>query len=139
VPHEGQELEGPDGYRLRFVRITEERLEMEARLSGEGALPPPHLHPNQTERFEVLEGAVRAIIDGEERRYAAGEVFEVPAGIVHQMGGDGPARMQWEVRPALETARFFEELYTGAAAADPPAFLERFADEFRLVGPPPAA
>jgi hypothetical protein len=51
------------------------------------------------------------------------------------MGGCGAARIKWEVRPALRSADFFEELYTGAAAADPAAFLERYADEFRLVTP----
>ena len=136
MPHEGQELDGPAGTRLRFVRITDEVLEMEQTYLGEGSMPPPHLHPVQDERFGVLEGAVRAVIDGSERRYEAGETFEVPAGTPHQMTGDGPARITWEVRPALSSAQFFEELYSGAAAADPAAFLERFAEDFRLVTPP---
>jgi quercetin dioxygenase-like cupin family protein len=133
---EGQELEGPDGYRLRFVRIEPDVLEMEARYAAAGALPPAHLHPRQTERFDVLGGAVLAVIDGAERRYGAGESFEVPAGTVHQMTGDGPARLNWQVRPALNTAGFFEELYTGAAQANPGEFLVRYADEFQLALPP---
>jgi quercetin dioxygenase-like cupin family protein len=133
VPYEGQELEGPNGIRLRFVLITDEVLEMEQTYSGEAPLPPAHLHPMQDERFEVLDGAVRTVIGDTERRYAAGEVFEVPAGTSHQMGGDGAARIKWEVRPALGSAHFFEELYTGTAASDPAAFLERYSDEFRLV------
>jgi uncharacterized cupin superfamily protein len=40
---------------------------------GGGQLPPEHLHPRQDERFEVLDGAVRTIIDGVEQRAAAGE------------------------------------------------------------------
>jgi quercetin dioxygenase-like cupin family protein len=135
MAHEGQELEGPNGVRLRFVRITDEVLEMEQTYGEEGSLPPPHLHPAQDERFEVLDGAVRAVIGETDRRYEAGEVFEVPAGTTHQMGGGGAARVKWEVRPALRSAEFFEELYTGAAAADPAAFLERYAGEFRLVTP----
>ena len=119
--------------RLRFLRITDELLEMEAAYSGEGELPPPHLHPRQDERFEVLEGAVRAVVDDAEVRYSRGETFDVPAGTTHQMGGDGPARVHWQVRPALRSAQFFEELYTGAAAADPAGFLKRYADEFQLV------
>jgi len=121
--------------RLRFVRITDDLLEMEATYSGQGALPPPHLHPKQDERFEVLEGAVRAVIGGSERRYAEGETFDVPAGTVHQMGGDGFGRIKWEVRPALRSAEFFEGLYTGAAADDPAGFLGRYAHEFRLASP----
>ena len=122
--------------RLRFVRIDPERLEMEAQYPDEGSLPPAHLHPRQDERFTVLDGAVRTVISGRERTYATGESFDVPAGTIHQMAGDGAARIRWEVSPALNTAEFFEALYTGGAADDPAAFLSRYADEFQLVLPP---
>jgi quercetin dioxygenase-like cupin family protein len=133
MAEEGQLFEAPDGNTLRLMRITGELLEMEATYSGEGAMPPPHFHPAQDERFEVLEGAVLVVVDGEERRHGAGEAFEVPAGTVHQMGGDGPARVRWEVRPALRTAEFFEALHQGEPMKDPAAFLERFSAEFRLA------
>ena len=133
MAHAGQEL-GSDAFRLRLVKTgTEtdgELLEMEASYGGDGVLPPEHLHPNQVERFEILEGAVRAIIDGDERRYEAGDVFEVPAGTPHQMAGDGPARMRWQVRPALRTAEFFETLLGGTAGE---RFLEEFSDEIRFT------
>jgi len=135
MAHEGQEVVGPDGGRLRFVRITEDLLEMEALFSGVVPLPPPHLHPRQDEHFEVLEGAVRAVISGHQLRYSAGETFEVPAGTVHTMGGDGPARVNWQVRPALRSADFTEALYEGAVAAEPESFLARYADEVRVVAP----
>src|SRR4051812_2619725 len=54
MAHEGQELLGHNGYRLRFVRITPELLEMEAFYSGAGPFPPEHFHPRQDEHFEVL-------------------------------------------------------------------------------------
>ena len=76
--------------------------------------PPPHFHPSQDEHFEVLEGAVLTVVAGEERRYEAGESFDVPVTTPHQMTGDGPARVRWQVRPALRTAEFFERLYSGA-------------------------
>jgi quercetin dioxygenase-like cupin family protein len=133
VAHAGQEL-GSDAFRLRLVKTGAETdgelLEMEAAYGGDGVLPPEHLHPKQVERFEVLEGKVRAIIDGDERRYEAGDVFEVPAGTPHQMAGDGPARMRWEVRPALRTAEFFETLLGGSAGD---GFLEEFGDEIRFT------
>jgi quercetin dioxygenase-like cupin family protein len=131
MAREGQELVGRNGYRLRLVRITEDLLVMEGSYTGEGGLPPEHYHPGQDEHFEVREGAVRAVIDGEERRYVAGEAFGVPAGTPHQMAGDGAARVHWEVRPALKTAEFFERAYSDDPGAD---FLETFADEFRLTG-----
>jgi hypothetical protein len=136
MAHDGQTLDGPNGMRLRFVRICDELLEMEARYSGRGDLPPPHLHPRQVEQFTVVSGAVRAVLDGQERRFGPGETFEVPAGAVHQMGGDGPADISWKVRPALRTAEFFEGLYTGAAADDTERFLQRYSEEFQLVSPP---
>jgi len=127
MPHDGQEIEGPNGYRLRLVRTGEDVLEMEASYSGTGGWPPEHLHPKQGERFEVLEGAIRARIDGAEHRYEAGQIFEVPAGTPHTMAADGPARTRWEVRPALRTAEFFERLYSGDID------LAEFTDEFRLT------
>jgi quercetin dioxygenase-like cupin family protein len=130
MPHEGQEFVGHNDFRLRLVRITDQALEMEASYSGEGGFPPEHLHPRQDERFEVLEGAVKAVISGQERRYSAGEAFEVPAQTPHQMAGDGPARVHWEVRPALRTAEFFERAYSGNPGED---FLETFSEEFRLT------
>jgi quercetin dioxygenase-like cupin family protein len=130
MAHAGQELHGHAGYVLRLVRVDPEVLEMEAIYGGTGQFPPKHFHPSQTEHFEVLEGTVRTIVDGEEGSYASGDRFEVPAGAVHQMAADPPARLKWEVRPALRTAEFFETLYSGNAPAD---FLERFADEVRFV------
>src|SRR3954454_24099233 len=123
---DGQEIHGPNGYRLKFVRTGEEVLVMEASYSGEGGFPPEHLHPKQAERFEVLKGAILARIDGVEHRHDAGAVFEVPAGTAHTMAADGPARTRWEVRPALRTAEFFERLYAGEID-----FAE-FTDEFQL-------
>ena len=131
MPYEGQELVGHNGFRLKLLRISDELLEMEAVYSGEGGFPPMHLHPRQDEHFEVLEGAVKAVVGGEEHRYAAGEAFDVPAQTPHQMAGDGPAHVRWEVRPALRTAEFFERAYSDNPGGD---FLETFADEFRLVG-----
>jgi mannose-6-phosphate isomerase-like protein (cupin superfamily) len=140
MPRAGEEIEGFDGLRLRFVRTAAETagevLEMEAAYRGDAALPPEHLHPSQAERFTVLEGAMATVIGGVRRRYEAGEQFEVPAGTPHQMTAEGPTRVRWEVRPALRTAEFFARLYDPGpegAAAGAAAFLEAFAPEFRLV------
>ena len=135
-------IKGPGGFELQLVRTGAETdgelLEMEATYPGSDTLPPEHLHPQQTERFEVLEGNIRAIIDGSERRYEAGEVFEVPPGTPHQLGAEEPARMRWETRPALRTAEFFERLFddgpdSASAAESIPEFFAEFGDEFRLT------
>jgi hypothetical protein len=111
---------------------------MEATYAGTGQLPPEHLHPRQVERFEVLEGSVRAIVAGSETRHGPGETFEVPAGTPHQMTAEEPARMRWEVRPALRTADFFERLYAMLAGGGEDAsladLLEEFSEEVRMTG-----
>ena len=112
---------------------------MQASYAQAGALPPEHLHRRQAERFEVLEGRLRAIIAGSEHRFEAGDAFEVPAGTPHQMAAETPARLRWEVRPALRTAEFFERLYgegPGSArkAASRADFLSEFSDEIRFTG-----
>jgi quercetin dioxygenase-like cupin family protein len=136
----GQVLEGRGGFRLRLIQTAAETdgelLEMEATYGGDGQYPPVHMHPSQLERFEVLEGAVLTIVDGVERRYEAGDTFEVPAETPHQMTGDGPARTRWQVRPALRTAEFFERLFAQAAGDPAEAgvnLFEEFSDEIRLV------
>ena len=82
---------------------------------------------------------MRTIIDGTERRYGPGETFEVPAGTPHQMVGEGPSRVSWEIRPALRTAEFFERLYgdgpdSASAAPSIAEFLAEFSDEIRFTG-----
>ena len=138
MPRGGQEIGSPGGMRLRLVRTgaetDDELLEMEANYPGDGSMPPLHLHPRQAERFEILEGRMRTIIDGQERLYEAGETFEVPAGTPHQMGTDQPTRVRWGVRPALRTAEFFERLYgegPESAREMGESFWAEFEDEFR--------
>ena len=147
MPEPGTEIEGPT-HTLRLIKTADETggelLEMEATYNGTGGMPPEHFHPSQAEHFEVHEGAIVAIIDGAERRYEAGESFDVPIGTNHQMTSDGPARVIWQVRPALRTAEFFERLYgeePDSARELGAAFLEEFSDEVRSSagdGYPPA-
>jgi quercetin dioxygenase-like cupin family protein len=140
VAEAGQEVGSLAGMTLRFVRTGAETggelLEMEATYSGDGGMPPMHFHPSQTERFEILEGSMRAIIDGEEWVYGPGESFDVPEATPHQMAAEEPTRMRWEVRPALRTAEFFEGLYgegPGSAREMGESFFAEFEDEFRLA------
>jgi quercetin dioxygenase-like cupin family protein len=135
VARAGQVIEGHGGFALRLVRTGAETdgelLEMEATYGGAAGMPPEHLHPSQVERFEVIEGAMKTIIGGVERRYEPGEPFDVPPGVPHQMAADGPTRMRWEVRPALRTAEFFERLFgTGPDSAREAENIADFFAEF---------
>ena len=139
--HAGQELTGSGNY-LRFIRTADETdgalLEMESTYREGAAMPAAHYHPAQDENFEVLEGTVTTIIDGVETSHAVGETFHVPPGAVHQMVGEAGSRLNWQVRPALKTAEFFEGLYTGSAAArrgeefDLQSFLDRHTAEVQF-------
>lgn len=61
---------------------------------------------------EVLAGAIRARIDGEERSYGPGERFEIPRGVAHQMWNpsDEPARAVRRTTPAGRTHEWFVAL-----------------------------
>jgi quercetin dioxygenase-like cupin family protein len=131
------------GQKLTFRRTAAdtggELVEVESDLPGHGRKPPPHLHPRQEERFEVLSGRVEVRLGDEHRVLETGDTLEVPRGIVHEMSAAGgePARLLWQTRPALRTEQFFETAWrrgvpdrlTGAA------LLNRFSDEIRLPGP----
>ena len=139
MAHAGQVIEGRDGFRLTLVETGSEtdgeRLVMEASYGGEGPMPPVHHHPSQTEHFDVLDGAMHVIVDGDERRYEAGESFEVPPGTPHQMTAEGPARMRWTVTPALRTAEFFERLHDAMVREDGAALgaiLQEFSAEVQF-------
>jgi quercetin dioxygenase-like cupin family protein len=142
VPSPGDELLNPHtGQTIRFVEIGDDLLVMESSYRAGGMPAPPHLHPAQDEHFEVLAGAVRATVDGEARTLEEGDTLDVPAGTVHDFGGD-PERdgtVRWEVRPALNTAAFFETTF-GLASGEielpeggAEELLARFEGEFRLA------
>jgi quercetin dioxygenase-like cupin family protein len=48
-----------------------------------GALVPMHAHPGE-QLIYVLQGALRALVDGEEVTVREGEVLQVPAQAAHQ-------------------------------------------------------
>lgn len=125
----GQEIRS-SALTLRIVELEPELLVMDAAYPEGAGMPPAHHHPSQTETFTIVEGRVRAIIDGTETVFETGETFDVPPGTVHQMAPEGgAARTRWEVRPALRTADFFEVLLTGKAGAN---FLDDFRNEIRF-------
>jgi quercetin dioxygenase-like cupin family protein len=135
------------------VRITNHSpgaLAVEGTWAPGGSPPPKHFHPHQSERFEVLEGTLRARVGGELHELGAGETLDVPAGAVHQMWNDGeaPARATWRTEPAGRTAEWFVELdglrRSGRVGRDgmpgPLAFgayLTEYGDVIRLAGPQP--
>jgi quercetin dioxygenase-like cupin family protein len=78
-------------------------LAFELALRPGGAVPIPHVHPIQSERFEVLEGRMRFRLGLRTVIAGPGDVVEVAPGTIHGFAnaGAGEARVRVEARPAL--------------------------------------
>ena len=123
---------------VTVVRSEPELLEVETEYAPQGIAPPKHFHPEQDERFEVLEGSLRVNVDGDERDLAAGETIEIPRKAVHQMWnpGDEPARVRWQTMPAGRTEQFFsslDQLNREQRLEEFPSVVQEFEDTFVLV------
>ena len=118
---------------LEILSRAPDLLVMEQSYEADAEAPPPHFHPSQDEHFEVLEGAIALKIGHARSTVPAGESFDIPRGTVHSMGpSGGPARVRWEVRPALRTEQFLTEM--PESFDERLAHVQRFAAEFRLAG-----
>jgi quercetin dioxygenase-like cupin family protein len=109
MAYAGQTIHNPvTGERITFHRTAAdtdgERLEFELELAADGQVPGAHVHPEQEERFHVLEGTMRFRLGMRTIVAEAGETVVVPAGRVHKFanGGDETARVRVEVVPALD-------------------------------------
>lgn len=72
--------------------------------------PPLHLHHNQSERFEVLEGEMTVQSNGRQIVVPTGEAYLVEPGVAHTWwnSGTGMLRVHTEFRPAGGMQSFFE-------------------------------
>lgn len=107
---------------VTITSSSEEMLEVEGRYGPGGKPPPAHYHPAQDEHFEVLEGALKVRVEGEERDLRHGETIDIPRETKHQMWNpnDQPARVLWQTRPAGRTEQWFrsiDRLHQGAGSA----------------------
>ena len=119
----GQTLENPvTGERFTFLHTAAstggELLAFELGLKPGGAVPIPHVHPIQTERFEVVAGRMRFRVGFRHEIAEAGDVVEVAPGVMHGFAnaGDEDARVLVEVRPALAMEEMFAEVVALAKA-----------------------
>lgn len=119
----GDTLENPvTGERFTFTHTAAstdgELLAFDFALRPGGAVPIPHVHPIQTERFEVTEGRMKFRVGFRTVIAEAGDVVEVEPGVVHSFanGGDTEARLRVEVRPALQMEQMFAEVVAMARA-----------------------
>jgi uncharacterized protein YndB with AHSA1/START domain/mannose-6-phosphate isomerase-like protein (cupin superfamily) len=77
-----------------------------------GFLAAEHVHTGQSEHYEVIEGALRLMVDGREHLLGPGDEMETPAGVRHRQlpGGDGEGRIRVTLRPAGHTEEFLRRL-----------------------------
>jgi quercetin dioxygenase-like cupin family protein len=119
----GQTVENPvTGERFTFTHTAAssggELLAFDFALRPGGSVPIPHVHPAQTERFEVTAGTMRFRVGLRTVMATAGDVVEVQPGVMHSFANDGDdeARLRVEVRPALAMEEMFADVVEMARA-----------------------
>jgi quercetin dioxygenase-like cupin family protein len=119
----GQTVENPvTGERFTFTDTAAstggELLAFDFALRPGGAVPIPHVHPVQTERFAVTSGTMRFRVGLRTIVATVGDVIEVEPGVMHSFANDGEdeARLRVEVRPALAMEEMFADVVEMAQA-----------------------
>jgi mannose-6-phosphate isomerase-like protein (cupin superfamily) len=118
-----QTFENPvTGERFTFTETAAgtggELLAFELGLRPGGAVPIPHVHPIQTERFEVVDGRMSFRVGLRRVQAGPGDVVEVQPGVTHSFAnaGENDARVRVEVRPALAMEEMLTEVVAMAQA-----------------------
>jgi quercetin dioxygenase-like cupin family protein/uncharacterized protein YndB with AHSA1/START domain len=106
----------PLGVRMEVLRSGEETggelFEMEVTGRPRGFLDQRHIHPDQTERIEVIEGRMKVGMNGREHILSEGQSIEIPPGTPHTQVpiGAGEGRIRITASPAGRTAAFLKRL-----------------------------
>jgi quercetin dioxygenase-like cupin family protein len=132
--HPGNRLENPvTGEVLIFHETAAETggelVRVETIVQPDGFVAAAHVHPAQTERFEILDGTLGFRLGRKTFQAGPGEVALVPPGTPHRFwnAGTDEARFLCEIRPALRFESLIETMFTLAA--------EGKTDERGLPGP----
>jgi mannose-6-phosphate isomerase-like protein (cupin superfamily) len=98
-----------DGRRLSFDTIREPFEDPQYELHAADG----HVHPDQEEYFEIIEGSARFLIGDRQVVLTPGQSAVVPPNTIHHwMALDGrPVRVKAEYRPALNTAEWFASFH----------------------------
>lgn len=118
----GERLENPiTGEVMIFHRTAAdsdgEAVVVETIVHPDGFVAAAHVHPHQSERFEVLEGRLGLRIGRETVEARPGEILVVEPGTPHRFWNPGAAEVRFlcEVRPALEFESLVETMFALAA------------------------
>jgi mannose-6-phosphate isomerase-like protein (cupin superfamily) len=123
VPKTGDRFKMPDGstyiVRRAAAETEGESVEMEFVLPPDCVAPPPHIHPDQVEDYEVLEGRFDVMIDGDWSTLSAGESASVPVRALHTFRNRSGAVVRvrnWH-KPAMRFEDFIERTHATLRAA----------------------
>ncbi len=88
------------------------RVKVWTKIGAQG--PPEHMHPKQTETFEIINGTAGFKLNGKEQILLAGQNITVPMNAPHKFrnAGDNELVMVVELKPALKTEFFLETFYS---------------------------
>jgi quercetin dioxygenase-like cupin family protein len=118
----GQTIENPvTGERLYFRQTSRETngeaVVVECTVRPGGFVAAAHVHPGQSERFEILSGTAGFKVGGKKITAVAGDVVTVEPGTAHKFwnAGEDELRFVTEVRPALQFEHLIETMYGLAA------------------------
>jgi mannose-6-phosphate isomerase-like protein (cupin superfamily) len=106
----------PFGINVEFLRTGEDTggtvFEMEVSGRPRGFFAQRQVHPSQTERLEVVSGAMKVAVSAREQVLTEGQSIEIPPGTPHTQAplGQAPGRVRIQVRPAGQTRAFLEYL-----------------------------
>jgi quercetin dioxygenase-like cupin family protein len=105
-------------FRKTAAETNGEAVVIDCFVAPSGFVAKAHVHPSQTEIFEVLRGTVTFKIDGQELPAGPGTRVRVPPGTKHQFwnAGDEEAYFRCEVRPALTFEPLLETMFSLAQA-----------------------
>jgi quercetin dioxygenase-like cupin family protein len=118
----GDVLHNPvTGETMLFVKSATETggeyVLIEVAVEPNGFVAAAHLHPYQTETFEVLDGEITFTVGGEKTVAKAGDAVVVEPGTAHRFEntGDTPARFRCEIRPAMQFEQLIATMFALAA------------------------
>jgi quercetin dioxygenase-like cupin family protein len=113
----GDRFELPDGSTYEVTAAAAdsdgEFVGMTFTLPPGSVAPPPHVHPTQTEEYEMAEGELDVMVDGEWRTLSPGESASVPPGVLHTFKNRSGAtvRVRNVHRPALRFEDYIEHIH----------------------------
>ena len=109
------------GESMTFVTTSRETggeyVEIELRADPDASVAAAHVHPAQTERFEVVSGTLGLKVGRETVTAHAGDEVVVAPGRAHKWwnAGDSELVFRCEIRPALQFEQLIETMFSLAA------------------------